>query len=112
MQKYLKIVQQLSQHFDGLDFVQIPRAKNAEADFLARLASSNDYNSSSELCIEIRGQPSTEGEQVIKIKEQDEWMTPIVRYLKEEWLPEDKTEVKKIQIRAAYFVIIDDVLYR
>ena len=39
-------------------------------------------------------------------------MTPIVRYLKEEWLPEDKTEVRKIQIRAAYFVIIDDVLYR
>ena len=92
MQKYLKIVQQLSQHFDGLDFVQIPRAKNAEADFLARLASIDDYNTSFELCKEIRGQPSIEGEQVIKIKEQDEWMTPIVRYLKEEWLPEDKTD--------------------
>ena len=39
MQKYLKIVQQLSQQFDNLDFVQIPRIKNAEADFLARLAS-------------------------------------------------------------------------
>ena len=40
MQKYLKIVQQLSQHFDSLDFAQIPRAKNAIVDFLARLASS------------------------------------------------------------------------
>ena len=39
-------------------------------------------------------------------------MTPIVHYLKEEWLTEDKTEARKIQIRAAYFVIIDDVLYR
>ena len=39
-------------------------------------------------------------------------MTPIVRYLKEEWLPEDKTEARKIQIRVAYFVIIDDVLYK
>ncbi|XP_075655023.1 uncharacterized protein LOC142625217 [Castanea sativa] len=38
MQKYLKIVQQLSQHFDSLNFVQIPRAKNIESDFLARLA--------------------------------------------------------------------------
>ena len=62
MQKYLKIVQQLSQHFDSLDFVQIPRAKNAEADFLARLALSDDYNATFELCVEIRGQPSTEGE--------------------------------------------------
>ena len=55
MRKYLKIVQQLSQHFDNLDFMQIPRAKNAEADFLARLASLGDYNALSELCIEISG---------------------------------------------------------
>ena len=83
MQKYLKIIQQFSQHFDCLDFVKIPQAKNAEADFLARLASSDDYNAPSELCVEIRGQPSAEGEQVLKIKEQDEWMTPIVHYFKE-----------------------------
>ena len=51
MQKYLKIVQRLSQHFDNLNFVQIPRAKNAEADFLARLTLSDDYNATSELCI-------------------------------------------------------------
>jgi len=63
--------------------VQIPRTKNTEADFLARLALSDNYNATFKLCIEIRGQPSIEGEQVLKIKEQDEWMTPIVRYLKE-----------------------------
>ena len=55
MQKYLKTIQQLSQHFDNLNFVQIPRAKNTEVDFLARLASSNNYNATFELCIEIRG---------------------------------------------------------
>ena len=92
--------------------MQIPRAKNAEADFLERLASSDDYNVTSELCIEIRGQPSTENEQVLKIKEQDEWMNPIIRYLKEGWLLEDKTKVRKIQIKATRFVIINDVLYR
>ena len=72
MQKYLKIIQQLSQHFDSLDFVQIPLAKDAEVNFLARLASSDDYNVPFKLCIEIRGQPSTKGEKVLKIKEQDE----------------------------------------
>ena len=55
MQKYLKIVQQLSQQFDNLDFVQIPRTKNVEVDFLERLALSDDYNATSKLCIEIRG---------------------------------------------------------
>ena len=103
MQKYLKIIQQLSLHFDSLDFVQILRAKNAEFDFLARLSSSNDYNASFELCIEIREQPSIEGEHVLKIKEQDEWMTPIIRYLKEGCLLEDKTEARKIQIKAARY---------
>ena len=39
-------------------------------------------------------------------------MAPIIRYLKEGWLLEDKTEARKIQIRATHFVIIDDVLYR
>ena len=76
------------------------------------MVSSDDYNATSELCLVIRGQPSTKGEQVLKIKVQDEWMTPIVRYLKERWLPEDKAKVKKIQIIAALFVIIDDVLCR
>ena len=98
MQKYLRIIQQLSQHFDRLDFVQIPQAKNAKADFLARLASSNDYNTTVELCVEIRGQPSIECKQALKIKEQDKWMTPIIHYLKEGWLPKDKTEARKIQI--------------
>ena len=55
MQKYMKIVKRLSQHFDNLDFVQILRTKNAKADFLARLALSNDFNATFELCIEIRG---------------------------------------------------------
>ena len=39
-------------------------------------------------------------------------MTPIVRYLKEGWLPEDRNEAQKVQIKATRFVIIDDFLYR
>jgi len=92
--------------------VQIPQTKNAKFDFLARMASSNDYNATSELCIEIRRQPSTEGEWALKIKEQDGWMTHIIHYLKEGWLPENKTEASKIQIRVAHFVIIDNALYK
>ena len=54
MQKYLKIVQEFLQYFDSVNFQQIPQAKNAEANFLAGLASSDDHGISPKLCIEIR----------------------------------------------------------
>ena len=62
--------------------------------------------------MERREQPSIEEGQVLKVQKQDEWMTPIVHFLKEGKLLKNKTEAQKIQIRAARFVIIDDVLYR
>ena len=39
-------------------------------------------------------------------------MILIVCYLKEGWLPKDKAEARKIQIRVTRFVIIDDLLYK
>ena len=39
-------------------------------------------------------------------------MTPIVCYLKEGWLPKDRNEAQKVQIKATRFIIIDDFLYR
>ena len=55
MLKYLKIIKELLQYFDNVDFKQIPRTKNAEAGFLAQLASSDDHGISFELCMETRG---------------------------------------------------------
>ena len=39
-------------------------------------------------------------------------MTLIVLYLKQGQLPEDNAEARKIQIKVACFIIIDDELYR
>ena len=39
-------------------------------------------------------------------------MTPIVSYLKDGKLPEGKDEAKKLRIRAARYVLINDVLYK
>ena len=96
MQKYLQLVQQLLPYFDDIKFYQIPRANNMEVDFLVRLASSNKYNVAPELCMEIKEQPSTKGEQVLAIKKQDDWMTPIIHFLTKGQLPEDKTEARKV----------------
>ena len=40
------------------------------------------------------------------------WTTPIVSYLKDGILPEDTEEVRKLKVRAAKFVLMDEVLYK
>ncbi|XP_075665399.1 uncharacterized protein LOC142635070 [Castanea sativa] len=39
-------------------------------------------------------------------------MTPIIVYLKDRRLSEDKDEARKLRIRAAKYVLIDEVLYK
>jgi len=39
-------------------------------------------------------------------------MTPIVVYLKDGRLPEDKDEARTLRIRAAKYVLIEEVLYK
>ena len=62
--------------------------------------------------MERREQPNTEGEQVLTIRRQENWMTPIIHFLKEGQLSKDKTEARNIQIRVARLVIVDDILYK
>ena len=39
-------------------------------------------------------------------------MTPIVIYLNDGRFPKDKDEAKKLRIRAAKYVLLDEVLYK
>uniref|UniRef100_A0A2N9I9Y3 Uncharacterized protein n=1 Tax=Fagus sylvatica TaxID=28930 RepID=A0A2N9I9Y3_FAGSY len=109
MKKYLTVVQTLLPHFKKVEFVQIPREENVDANCLARLASSGeDFDG----FLEIQGQPFTEEETVNSIKDNVSWMSPIVRYLKEGKLPTDKMEARKLRIRASHFQLLDDILYK
>ena len=42
----------------------------------------------------------------------ENWMTPIVCYLKEEKLPQGKDEARKLRIKSAKYVLMDEVLYK
>ena len=58
----------------------------------------------------VQYMPSIDLSEVYQIGGEENWMTPIVIYLKDERLPEDKA--KKLRIRAAKYVLIDEVLYK
>ena len=40
------------------------------------------------------------------------WTSPIVSYLKDRVFPEDREEVRKLRVRAAKFVLINEVFYK
>ena len=42
----------------------------------------------------------------------DNWMTPVVRYLRDGALPEDKKKARLLQLKAARYTLYDDQLYK
>ncbi|RIA05303.1 hypothetical protein BRARA_K00404, partial [Brassica rapa] len=51
-------------------------------------------------------------EEVSAIEEEETWMTPIVWYLKDDILSENRNESKKIKKQAARYCLSQGVLYR
>ena len=109
MKKYLNKVKQLIKKFKETDFVQLPREENMEANALAKAASSGGAMNE---CDRIQYMPSIDIPKVQQIGGEENWMTPIVLYLKDERLAEDKDEARKLRIRVAKYVLIDELLYK
>ena len=61
---------------------------------------------------EIQYIPSVDLSEVQQIGNEENWMTLIVSYLKDGRLPEGKDEARKLRIRAARYVLMDEVLYK
>ena len=95
--------------FKEANFVQIPREENVEVDVLAKEASATEPMNEFD---EVQYVPSIDLPEVQQIEDRENWMTPIVSYLKDGKLPEGKDEAKKLRVRAARYVLIDEVLYK
>ena len=51
-------------------------------------------------------------QEIQQVKGEENWMTPIVIYLKDGRLLEDRDKAKKLRIKATKYVLIDEVLYK
>ena len=80
-----------------------------EANILAKMASTDEVMSDQ---IKIQYIPRIDIPEVHQIDEVFNWTTPIVSYLKDELLLEDKEEVWKLRVRVTRFVLTDEVLYK
>ena len=80
-----------------------------EADILAKTTSANEMMSDQ---IKIQYIPSIDIPEVHQIDGVSNWTTPIVSYLKDGLLLEDKEEARKLRVRVTRFVLMDKVLYK
>ncbi|XP_075665947.1 uncharacterized protein LOC142635719 [Castanea sativa] len=81
MRKYLRLAKHLTQEFDKVEFVQIPRSENMEADEIAKLASSEEDSTSMDLKVEVQRHSSIEEVPTFVIQSTNSWMTPIISFL-------------------------------
>ena len=56
--------------------------------------------------------PSIDLPEIQQVEDEENWMTPILLYLEDGRLPEDKDEVRRLRIKDAKYVLIDKVLYK
>ena len=109
MKKYLDKVIRLVKRFREADFVQIPREENIEVDTLAKEALTNQAMDEFD---EIQYIPSIDLPEVQQVEHEGNWMTLIVSYLKDGKLPEGKDEARKLRVRSARFILMDEILYK
>ncbi|XP_030936622.1 uncharacterized protein LOC115961854 [Quercus lobata] len=109
MKKYLGRVMRLVKRFEKADFIQIPREDNVEADTIAKEALANESIKKSD---EVQYMPSIDVPEVQQVDNRENWMTPIISYLKDRRLPEEKDEAKKVRVRSARYVLMNEVLYK
>ena len=90
--------------FKETSFVQIPREENMEADTSANEAM-DEFD-------EIQYMPSIDLPEVLQVGNEENWMTSIVSYLKDGTLLEEKDKAKKLRVKSAKYVLMDEVLYK
>uniref|UniRef100_A0A2N9FB78 Integrase catalytic domain-containing protein n=1 Tax=Fagus sylvatica TaxID=28930 RepID=A0A2N9FB78_FAGSY len=99
MSAYLTIARTLLTEFDSTHVAQIGREHNSHADILTKLAMALETDMQRTVCIETLDRPSFQNHEVSVycISSQPSWMDPILNYLKDNKLPEDKKEAKMIK---------------
>ena len=103
---------QLISSFNFVEFVQIPRDQNAEADEVARSASTDSQSKRFDWKMEEQNYPSIQELQTFSVHTDHGWTSPIFLFLQEGRLPSDPEEAKKVRKRAARFTILNDELYK
>ena len=111
MHGYLSQVRHLQSKFEYFNLSQIPRSRNTHSNSLTTLETSSVQSLPQVILVEDLYKPTKVKSNVIhihQIRVRPSWMDSIVLFLKEEVLPEDKSEAEKIRGKAPRFWLSED----
>ena len=103
MQDYLNQVRHLQSGFKSFSLRQIPRSRNTHVDSLATLVTFSAQSLPRVILVkDLRKPTEMKGEKVHihQIRVGPSWMDPIVLFLKDDILPEEKGDFDKVQKKA------------
>src|SRR5262249_10889497 len=113
--RYLEEVKTLSNEFDALTVLRVPRSENAQADALSKLVSTSVDGASRTVLVQELATPSIGSEDRVTVFEfvtQASWMAHIINFKAHGQLPQDPKEARQVKARANQFRWEDGVLYR
>ena len=102
MQGYLSQVRHLQSGFESFNLLHIPRSGNTHADSLATLATSSAQSLPRVIFVEDLYKPTEVKREVVHVHQVrlgPSWMDPIVLFLKDDLLLEEKSEAERYEER-------------
>ena len=111
MQRYLSQVRHLQSGFESFNLLHIPRNGNTHTALLATLVTSSAKSLPQVILVEdLCKTTEGKGEMVHfhQVKVGPNWMDPIVLFLKEDILPEEKSKTDKVRRKAPRFWLFED----
>ncbi|XP_071695127.1 uncharacterized protein [Rutidosis leptorrhynchoides] len=114
MQKYLKLMKESAEKFEFFELSQVSRSQNKKAEALSKLAALAFSHFQKQVWVEELPNKSIDGNLFVAVIEEvgPNWMDPIVNYLRNGTLPEDKKEAHLVRERAPMYVLENNMLYR
>ncbi|GAV77729.1 rve domain-containing protein/RVT_3 domain-containing protein [Cephalotus follicularis] len=114
MVKYLSHFQGMKSAFEVLKIVKVPRAENVRADQLSKLATAEELEKNQTVLVDYLDRPTISEADVmdIDVPQESNWLTHFINWLRNEILPEDPVEARKLVYRAHRFQFRDGILYK
>jgi hypothetical protein len=83
--------------------IYVPREQNARADLLSKLASTKKPGSNRTFIQETIANPSISEEETHMVIEEEDWRTPIIKYLQRDELPKPREETYRVRRMTSWY---------